>query len=111
MMRESCTCNPTLSMCPACLAWDTMQRQRAAKFDGKQRCTTPIVLDGHKTYTRYSRGTIRLVQRLRASGVALDAIAVWVGIPYSTIRRVVRMTLVSAKTAEVALVGEEGGRS
>ena len=67
--------------------------QQSPKRGGKHE-GTPVLINGVLTYTRYSRGTIKFVQRLYAAATLLDAIAVRTGVPYGSVWRIVHMELV-----------------
>jgi len=93
MSRAPCTCSVWLSPCPVCLEYAaSLKAPLRRKRRGKDKRTL-VYVNGMLTYTRYSRGMIKLLQRLRDAGMSLDDIAERTGVPYGSVRYVMRMEL------------------
>lgn len=97
-LRDPCTCNVGNALCPACLVWSVSHGVSYGSKRGGSHAGNPVLENGRLTYTKYSKRVVRAVQHLWASGMVLDAIALRMGVPYGSIRRIVHMELVDDNT-------------
>ena len=68
VLRDPCTCSPTLKVCPACFAWRMTQPV-------KLQSGMPIKVRGVRRRTRYTKKIIERVFQLYCAGCSNDTIA------------------------------------